>query len=144
MLEWYRADRTDRIRGVLGLASMMVVTGAVLAASAIRFGHGLGYVALVLVACGGGVAIAGLRRELLEERWLALRTDGLVYAKDGKTRRVRWRHVEDVRVDGARLVITLRSGKTIELRDRFAGTTRATLAEKIAHTRTRAAHGLLR
>jgi len=144
MLDWYRADRTERIRGVLVLASMCVVTGAVLGASAIRFGHGLGYVALLLVACGGGTAIAGLRRELLEERWLALRTDGLVYARDGRTRRVRWRFVEDVRVDGARLVITLRSGRTIELRDRFAGTTRASLAEKIAHVQRRAALGLLR
>jgi hypothetical protein len=142
MLDWYRADRTERIRGVLGLASMLVVTGAVIAATAIRFGHGLGYAALVLVASGGAVAIAGLRRELLEERWLALRSDGLVYARDGRTRRVGWRHIEDVRVDGARLVVTLRSGRTIELRDRFAGITRAALAEKIAHQRRRAAHGL--
>jgi hypothetical protein len=144
MLEWYRADRTERIRRVLVLASVLVMTGATVGAAAIRWGHGLAFVALGLVVSGGVTAIAGLRRELMEERWLALRTDGLVYAHGGKTRRMPWRFVEDARIEGAVLVVVLRSGKRIEIRERFAGTTRSVLADHIAHTRMRWQHGLLR
>lgn len=80
----------------------------------------------------------------MEERWLALRTDGLVYARDGKTRRMPWRFVERVAVDGRALVVTLRSGKRVEIRDRFAGTNRAALEKAIERARLRTAHGLLR
>jgi len=144
MIEWYRADRSARIQRVLVLASVFVMTGASVGAAAIRWGHGLAFVALLLVVSGGLTAIAGLRRELMEERWLALRTDGLVYAHEGKTKRMPWRFIDDVRVEGGALVVTLRSGKRIEIRERFAGTTRAVLAEHIAHARTRAEHGFFR
>ena len=144
MLEWYRADRSERIRRVLVLASVFVTTGAVIGATAIRFGHGLVYLSLVLVLSGGVTAIAGLRRELMVERWLALRSDGLVYARGAKPRRIRWSAIDRVHVDGASLVITLRSGRTIALRDRFTGTTRMALAERIEATRRRELHGLLR
>lgn len=144
MLQWYRADRTARIQRVLVLAATFVSTGALVGAAAIRFGYGLAFVALALVVSGGITAIAGLRRELEEERWLALRTDGLVYARDGKTRRMAWRFIDDVRVEGTCLVVTLRSGKRVEIRERFAGTTRAALSEHIAQARRSALHGLLR
>lgn len=144
MLEWYRVDRSVRIRRVLVLASTFVMVGASVGAAAIRWGHGLAYVALLLVVSGGITAISGLKRELMEERWLALRTDGLVYCRDGKTRRMPWKFVKDVRIEGPALVVELESGKRIEIRERFAGTTRAALAEHIAHARTKAAHGLLR
>lgn len=143
MLEWYRADRSQRIERVLVLASMLVTVGAVVGAAAIRCGHGLAFVALVLVLSGGVSAILGLRREIREERWLALRTDGLVYSRAGRTRRMPWRFIEQVRAEGPTLVIVLRSGKRIEIRDRFAGTTRAALSESIAQMRRRAALGLL-
>lgn len=144
MLEWYRADRSARIRRVLMLASMLVMVGALVGASAIRWGWGLAFVALALVLSGGVSAIAGLRREMLEERWLALRTDGLVYSRDGKTRRMPWRFIDDVAVEGPCLVVVLRSGKRVEIRERFAGTTRAALSEHIAQARRRHEHGLLR
>ncbi len=145
LLGWYRVDRTDRIRRVLVLASAFVVTGALVGASALRWiVWPLGVAALALVLTGAATAIAGLRRELMEERWLALRTDGLVYARDGKTRRMPWRFVERVAVDGRALVVTLRSGKRVEIRDRFAGTNRAALEKAIERARLRAAHGLLR
>lgn len=144
MLEWYRADRTQRIQRVLVLASVLVMVGAVVAATAIRWGQGLAFAGLFLVGAGGASAIFGLRREMMEERWLALRTDGLVYARGGRTRRMPWRFVDDVRVEGPTLVIVLRSGKRIEIRDRFAGTTRLALSERIAQTRRRSELGLLR
>jgi hypothetical protein len=144
MLEWYRADRSQRIQRVLVLASMLVTVGAVVGAAAIRWGHGLAFVALVLVLSGGMSAILGLRGEMRQERWLALRTDGLVYSRAGRTRRMPWRFIADVRAEGASLVIVLRSGKRIEIRDRFAGTTRVALSESIARTRQRAELGLLR
>jgi len=142
MIEWYRADRSARIRRVLVLASTFVAAGASVGAAAIRWGHGLAFVALALVVSGGVTAIAGLRRELMEERWLALRTDGLVYAHDGTTKRMPWKFIDDVAIEDGVLVVTLRSGKRIEIRERFAGTTRATLVEHIARARMRAQHGL--
>ncbi len=143
MLEWYRADRSARMERVLVRASAFVVVGAIVGAAAIRYGLALGLVSLGLVVSGGATAMAGLRRELIEERWLALRTDGLVYARDGKTRRMPWRFVDDVRVEGRRVVVVLRSGKRVEITERFAGTTRAHLVENIARARARSAHGLL-
>lgn len=139
ILEWYRADRSARIQRVLVTASAFVVTGALVGAAAIRVGLALGVVALVLVVSGGATAIFGLRRELMEERWLALRSDGLVYARDGTTRRMPWRFVEDVRVEGRVLVVTLRSGKRVVIKERFAGTTRAHLRERIAQEQRRSA-----
>jgi hypothetical protein len=144
MLEWYRADRSQRLQRVLVLASALVAAGAVLGAAAIRWGHGLAFVALLLVASGGASAILGLWREMRQERWLALRTDGLVYSRDGRTRRMPWRFIEDVRAEGASLVIVLRSGKRIEIRERFTGTTRAALSQQIAQMRRRSELGLLR
>jgi hypothetical protein len=105
---------------------------------------GLGALALVLVVSGGATAIAGLMRELSQERWLALRTDGLVIANAGCEKRARWSQIEDVRLDGTTIVVALASGDTWSIRDRFAGTTRKELGERIAHVRRRALHGLLR
>lgn len=59
LFEWYRVDRTDRIRRVLVLASAFVVTGALVGASAARWVvWPLGLVALALVITGGATAIA--------------------------------------------------------------------------------------
>lgn len=173
MLEWYRVDRTERIRHVLVRASSLVLLGSLMGAYALlgmRIAHGvpmrarlagpfvdplgaplavpwtermLGMLALLCVILGAATAIRGLARELREERWLALRTDALVVARDGKTVRIRWKHIDDVRVDGTTIVVTLRSGKTISIRERFAGTTRAALGEKIAQARRRARLGML-
>lgn len=144
MLEWYRVDRGARIERVLVLACALVATGATVGAAAIRWGQGLAYVALTLVFSGGVSAIAGLRREMMQERWLALRTDGLVYSRDGKTRRMPWRFITDVHLEGPILVVVLESGKRIEIRERFAGTTRASLRERIAQELRRELHGLRR
>lgn len=173
MLEWYRVDRTERIRHVLVRASSLVLLGSLMGAYAalgMRITHGvpmrarlagpfvdvlgaplgvpwpertLGVLALLSVIVGAATAIRGLARELRDERWLALRTDALVVARDGKTVRIRWKHIDDVRVDGTTIVVTLRSGRAIEIRERFAGTTRTALGEKIAQARRRALHGLL-
>ena len=105
---------------------------------------GLGIAALALVVSGGGTAILGLMRELSQERWLALRTDGLVIAERGTEKRAPWSQIEDVHMDGTTIVVLLASGDTWSIRDRFAGTTRADLGKRIAHVRRRALHGLLR
>lgn len=144
MLAWYRADRSARIQRVLVLASMLVMVGAVVGAAAVRYGHGLAFVALLLVLSGGLSAIFGLRREMLDERWVALRTDGLVYVRAGKQRRMAWRFIDDVQVVGPCLVVTLRSGKRVEIRERFAGTTRASLRDRITQECRRAALGIAR
>jgi hypothetical protein len=142
MLAWYRADRSSRLRRVLVMASMLVMTGATVGAAGLRWGHGLAYVALALVVAGGVTAIAGLWRELREERWLALRTDALVYAHAGTTKRVRWKHVAEAKIEGPMLVLVLRSGKRIEIKDRFAGTTRASLRDRIEQECRRDALGI--
>jgi hypothetical protein len=90
---------------------------------------------------GGVTAIMGLKREMMDERWLALRSDGLVYADGGKTRRMPWRFIVDVRVEGPLLIVVLESGKRIEIKERFAGTTRTSLRDQIAQQARRAQLG---
>ncbi len=103
----------------------------------------LGLIALALVVSGGGTAIVGLMRELSQERWLALRTDGLVIANAGTEKRARWTQIDDVRMEGSTILVELSSGDTWTIRDRFAGTTRSALGKRIAQVRRRALHGLL-
>ena len=104
----------------------------------------VGLLALALVVGGGGTAIVGLMRELSREQWIALRSDGLVLANAGRQKRARWEQIEDVRTEGSTLVVALANGHSWVIRDRFAGTTRKKLGERIAHVRRRALHGLLR
>ena len=103
----------------------------------------LGIAALALVVSGGGAAIWGLMRELSQERWLALRTDGLVIRDAGREKRAPWGQIAEVRMDGTTIVVALASGNTWSIRDHFAGTTRSELGRRIAHVRRRALHGLL-
>jgi hypothetical protein len=172
MIDWYRVDTTERIKQVLGVAASLVLLGSLLGAICVgllrsssgpaRYAMfrtpvleaapaenvdlvlGLGVVALMLVVGGGGTAILGLMRELSQERWLALRTDGLVIADAGREKRAPWGKIDDVRVEGTTIVVSLASGDTWSIRDRFAGTTRKELGQRIAHVRRRALHGLLR
>jgi hypothetical protein len=104
---------------------------------------GLGIVALTLVVSGGGTAVLGLMRELSQERWLALRTDGLVIADAGSEKRMPWAKIEDVQMRGSIIVVTMASGDSWSIRERFAGTTRAELGKRIAQVRRRVLLGLV-
>jgi hypothetical protein len=103
----------------------------------------LGFTFLV----GGGLfAILGLRRVLEEERYLALRVDGLLFV-DGSTRRfVSWDDVADVRYEapGNAIVFVRESASDWVLDCRFAGASNSEIVKKALEVRRRSLLGMYR
>lgn len=159
IVAWYRVDPTPRILRVLALgAAVMTLGSVVMGAAFAELGHspvdftdqralwiafGIGGAGLATVLSGGVVCILGLRRVLAEERYLALRTDGL-YLRDGTEREViPWDDVREVGHEGEALVVERQDGRRWVRAERFAGVTAKELAARVRDTRGKALFGLL-
>lgn len=159
IVAWYRVDPSARLVGALALGATIMTLGSVaMALSFARLGHasldfadpralgpafaagGLGLATIV----GGALAcILWLRRVLAEERYLALRTDG-IYFRDGARREVvRWEDVREVRAEGEVLVLERHDGTRWSRAERFAGASAEDLARRARDTRGKALFGLL-
>ncbi|MCA9608560.1 MAG: hypothetical protein KC619_23315 [Myxococcales bacterium] len=159
IVAWYRVDPTPRILRVLALGAAVMTIGSVVMASAFReLGHspvdfadqralwiafGIGGAGLTTIVSGSLICIFGLRRVLAEERYLALRTDGL-YFRDGASREVvPWEDIREVGHEGEALVLERQDGSRWVRTERFAGVSAEELARRVKDTRGKALFGLL-
>lgn len=87
----------------------------------------------------------GLRRLLVVEDFLVLRTDGLLRQAGTNSELVRWDDVEEVRYDEATdsVRLALRDGGEHVIRDRFTGLDQKELAKRVAEVRRKALFRLL-
>lgn len=170
---WFRIDESRRIAKFLSLGGCAMVLGALLVARLVTRSSSASLIASRSVArmpmmwppaapdlevlsvallgfaflVGGGLfAILGLRRVLEEERYLALRVDGLLFV-DGATRRfVPWDDVAEIRYDSPHdaIVFVRESASDWALGQRFAGTTNAEIVKTALEVRRRALLGMYR
>jgi hypothetical protein len=104
----------------------------------------LGLFGIACIVGGGAGAMFSLRRVLMEESYLALRTDGALYQTDAERSFVAWDDVEEVRWDGAAVQFVRHDGSAWARNERYAGIDGARLAKRAADVRRRALFGLIK
>jgi hypothetical protein len=162
MIEWYRVDAVGRIRVVLGAACLAMCVGSLGVAGfvvrrapfvraprwpmaeAVELTSGelaLGLLGLAVVLTAGLLTLFTLPRILTEERYIALRVDGLLVVDGGARRFEAWDKIGDVRADHTGVHVELEDG-TWTVSERFGGIEWPALAQHIAHVRRRALFGM--
>lgn len=173
IVTWFRIDESRRITKFLCVGGCAMVLGALFVARLVARSSSpsliasrslarmplmwppaapdlealsIAFLGFVFLVGGGLFAILGLRRVLEEERYLALRVDGLLFV-DASTRRfVPWDDVAAIRYDSSEdaIVFARESASDWVLGQRFAGVTNAEIATKALEVRRRALLGMYR
>ena len=99
---------------------------------------------LFLVAAGAAVTMAGMHRILRDDRYLSVRTDGVMLHAGSLETFVAWDDLARVRWDGSgpALLLERKEGEAVVVAHRFATIDGAALAERIERARRRAAMGM--
>lgn len=152
LLEWYRPDQTRRVwRVLLAGAGIMTAGGLVMAISflthqreAVRTYAAV--VGIVLTVCGGLTTVLGMTRILADDRYIAVKLEGLVVALGGDERHLAWGDLERIRFDDESHLLLLepREGDAIAVDTKFAGKTGPDLAQRLDELRRKASFGVLR
>lgn len=150
IVEWFRPDRTRRIKQVCAVAASVLATGALtvgLARSA-----DLSESQRLLIGVIGGVCTAGgplycvlaLWRVIGPDIYLALRSDGVFFHSPAGELLVRWDVLTQARAEAeGRLVLGTDDGDQ-RIDDHFMDVTTQELARRINRTQQKALMGLLR
>lgn len=151
LVEWYRVDDSRRITRVLALAALLMLLGCLGVVFGIRATHRPEFVRAVLgtlgfacVLSGGLRAIFGLRGLLLEDAYLALQTDALVFHEGARHVEIDWDSLEAVTPVPGGVALVTKDGESLDLVRTFAGVTPGELAKRITHVRRRVLFGLER
>lgn len=106
---------------------------------------GKGVLGLALMALGGGLVFTRLRRELGEENYIALLTDGVRHQTANGRLEVSYDELMDASWDEARQAIVLltRHDEERVITGSFVGVEMKELAREICQTRRKALFGLL-
>ncbi len=106
----------------------------------------LALVGFAFLVGGGLFAILGLRRVLEEERYLALRVDGLLFVDGASRRFVSWDDVAEIRyeAEGNAIVFERESASEWMLDCHFAGASNSEIVKKALEVRRRALLGMYR
>jgi hypothetical protein len=157
IVQWHRPDPRKQIYRIWGLGVMLIMLGLVCASLALAAGQFLGTnfrIALALI--GASCTIAGplssvirLLREMRDDTYLALQSNGLLVVDEGDATFVCWRElklalVKQERGDGAFLEIECHEGEPIEVHQQFSDISLSELCKRINHVRTKALMGMLR
>jgi len=152
ILEWHRAAAGARMKRVLVLGpAVLTLGGLVIAASfltraprALRADATL--LGLALVAGAALFTMIGMQRILRDDRYLAVRTDGLFLQASGKETLIPWDRLERATWDPARRALVLERAEQppIVVLGEFADIGGPELAGRIHAARRKAAMNLLR
>lgn len=149
VVEWYRVDQSPQVVRVLMVAAPILLIGCLGVAFAVLATHRTPIVRAIVGlvgACGnvGGplYAIFGLRHILMQDSYIALRTDGIAIRDNIDETLHAWDDIIDVRSVDNTIVIDKRDDTTHTITLRFAGITHAALAKRVEHVRKRAALGM--
>lgn len=152
LLEWYRPDQSRRVWRVLLVgAAIMTAGGLVMAISFLThqkesLRNMSATIGIVLTVCGGLWTVLGMTRILADDRYIAVKVEGLVIALGGDEREVAWGDLERIRFDDEQrtLVLVPRTGDAIAVDTKFAGKTGRDLAQRLDELRRKASFGVLR
>jgi hypothetical protein len=98
---------------------------------------------LVCTIAGAVQTAIGMPRILLEDAYLAIRSDGLQLRLSGVDSFVSWDDLERVRHEPGAVVLVLREGEPVVIRRVFAGITLEDLAKRLDDARRKAQFNLL-
>lgn len=150
VLEWYRVDQTAQVLWAFGVGALSVALGtglSFLAATVARSMSSystLWIAGLCLIVAGPLGTMAALRRVLREDRYVALRADGIFVHLSAPGTLITWDGFQEAEVDAeGRLRLTDESGLTQELWARLDGIDPTHLTQRIGRVRTQALMGLL-
>lgn len=150
-MEWYRVDQSTAVVRVLAIAAPVLLLGCLCVAFAWLATHRAVWMRLVVGAIGAAAniggplyAIFGLRRILMQDAYIALRTDGVAIRDEHEERVVAWDTLESAHIVDGHLALQLRNADPLLVEQRFSGIAPEALAKRIEHTRTREAMGLKR
>lgn len=150
MLEWYRVDQTAQVLRAFGVGAFTVMLGvvcAILAATVARSvgTHGALLIGgLALIIAGPLGTMAALRRILNEDRYVALRADGIFVHLSAPGTLIEWDRFEEAEVDeSGRLWLMDDAGLSQAVQARLDGIDPAQLTRRIGRVRTQALMGLL-
>lgn len=174
LVAWYRPEVARRLRRVLLPAALLMLLGSLTWAHVAVFHGGRDVVAqeaypapgqptrlvsappgaavglmlggLALCVSGGLLAVLGLLWTMREESYLALRTDGALWHRDGEEIFIDWDHIERVRWDAdARALVFDRRDRAepFRLERRFADVEGPDLAKRLEDVRRKAIWGLI-
>lgn len=141
-----------RLVRVCAPCSLLVLLGALSLGYGLRLGDtALGIAAvlggLALVIAGPVLAAVGLKRVLVDDVYLALRSNGVLWKDGAGETFVPWDSLARADVLAADDGLSLReagTGRELLIRERFVGIESAALAKRIGHLRLRVLHGLER
>lgn len=152
IIEWYRPDPRRQLTRVCVPAAVAVSLGIMCVAAALNMGTLEPWLRAVLGAIGAGCsvggpiyAVVGLRRALDDDRYLALRSDGLqVNGRDGSTV-VPWAALNNATWDAQAhaLRLEIEDADPWLFPQRFAGIRGDALAERICAVQRKALMNLL-
>lgn len=151
ILEWYRLDHSRHIKRALVTAAALTLVGSLTVAHALAirsFGTAqviVGLTGLAFTVAGPLVAIFGLRKVLLDDDYVALRSDGVCLAAGHPPRVLGWNDLREVRYEpeAEAVAFELSEGEVVHLRRCFAGIELPGLAKRIEHVRHKALWNLL-
>ncbi|MBK8170921.1 MAG: hypothetical protein IPK60_11340 [Sandaracinaceae bacterium] len=149
IVEWYRVDQSKQVVRVLMIAAPVLLIGCLCVAFAWTATHrpafmrGIAGVIGAVFNVGGPLyAILGLKQILMQDSYIALRTDGVTLREDHVETTLRWDDIDEVRCHGYAVEFLKRDGTTMAITQRFAGITASELAKRVEHVRKRAAFGM--
>jgi hypothetical protein len=147
-VDFFRVDRSGSVRRLLVGAGVMVTLGASLIGGHLvsRLAPGLGH---LITLIGGLIVISGLifgfgamAMILMENVYLLIRPDGLLYHENGNDTVIPWGELSAVSVEPARGVVVLERTGAESVRW-FAGKSAKDVSAKVEEARRKALHGLL-
>lgn len=150
-MEWYRVDPSMSVVRVLLIAAPVLLVGCLSVAFAWLATHRPVPLRAIVGAIGAAAnvggplyAIFGLRRILMEDAYIAMRTDGVAIRDDAGERVIAWDAIESASVKDNQLALMLRNHETTIVAQRFSGISPEQLARRVEHLRRREAMGLRR
>lgn len=149
VVAWWRAETRTRIVRIWGVGACLVATGVSLIAAARLASAPIAGIAQAALAVVGAVctlagplyAVLAFKAALSEERWVALRSDGLAWSDGGREDFIAWGDLEAVEATPQGVV--LQAAGTRHLVDApLDGITHEELAARIDLSRRRALMGI--
>lgn len=151
LLTWYRVDRGNALRRGLMVSVAFMAVGATVAGlpflvrapTTIRILAAV--VALMGITAGPILAMRTSATLLAEDEYVGISRDGLVLHLRNLDEVLPWDSIERIshRPEETRVLIELRSGEVMDLRDQFAGTSQKGLANALETARRKASFKLL-
>lgn len=149
IVDWYRLDQNGLIARILLLGAVFVAPGSALVAVGIApvpmneaLRALLTAAGFFMICLGPGVTIYGLRRVMVVDHYIALRTDGLICHLSAKPELYLWEDIMEAHVVDHGIELELRDESRVQIEGRFNGVSSEELRKRLVDVRRKALFGM--